>query len=85
MQLRFRVLCMHLKPLSIFDGRHDSISGHSFSRIYLASNSDAAKPDAVVLLAKAETEAKDRGGDQEKKREKTTRQDFKTRFTKKQY
>jgi hypothetical protein len=51
----------------------------------LASNSDAAKPDAVVLLAKAETEAKDRGGDQEKKREKTTRQDFKTRFTKQQY
>jgi hypothetical protein len=36
-------------------------------------------------LAKAETEAKDRGGDQEKKREKTTRQDFKTRFTKQQY
>jgi hypothetical protein len=45
----------------------------------LASNSDAAKPDAVVLLAKAETEAKDRGGDQEKKREKSS-ENNKTRF-----
>jgi hypothetical protein len=75
LQLCFRVLCMHLKPFPIFDGRHDSISGHSFSRIYLASNSDAAKPDAVVLLAKAETEA--RTEEETRESGKTTWQDFK--------
>ena len=66
--------------LPISDGLHDSISGHSFSRIYTWQVTvTRPKPDAVVLLAKAETEAKDRGGDQEKKREKSS-ENNKTRF-----
>ena len=75
--------------LPILDGLHDSISGHSFSRIYTWQVTvTRPKPDAVVLLAKAETEAKDRGGDQEKKRgrkqqDKILRQDLLKNSTKK--
>ena len=75
--------------LPISDGLHDSISGHSFSRIYTWQVTvTRPKPDAVVLLAKAETEAKDRGGDQEKKRgrkqqDKILRQDLLNNSTKK--
>ena len=71
--------------LPILDGLHDSISGHSFSRIYTWQVTvTRPKPDAVVLLAKAETEAKDtRAGKQQDKffsKKLPLWQDFKTRF-----
>jgi hypothetical protein len=77
--------------LPISDGLHDSISGHSFSRIYTWQVTvTRPKPDAVVLLAKAERRRpRTRGRENNKTRffqknchyDKILRQDF----TKKQY
>ena len=78
--------------LPISDGLHDSISGHSFSRIYTWQVTvTRPKPDAVVLLAKAERRRpRTRGRENNKETrffqknchyDKILRQDF----TKKQY